>query len=84
VTLLVQNDSDEEIHLMWIDTNGQRDPRPDALERWRKDGAAPGIFLTKATFARQAFVITDNEDQTLCTLLLGTEDAVVDVNGPCR
>jgi hypothetical protein len=84
VTLVVRNYSDGEIHLMWIDTKGERDPRPDALERWRKDGAAPGIFLTKATFARQAFVITDNEGQTLCALALGSEDAVVDMNGPCR
>jgi hypothetical protein len=84
VTLLVRNYSDEEIHLMWIDTKGHRDPRPDALERWRKDGAAPGITIDKATFAGQAFVITDNEGETLCTLVLGREDAVADVKGPCR
>lgn len=69
---------------MWIDTNGHRDPRPDALERWRKDGAAPGIVIEKSTFARQAFVITDVEGETMCTLVLGTEDAFADVNGPCR
>ena len=84
VTLLVRNYSDEEIHLMWIDTSGHRDPRPDALERWRKDGAAPGITFEKATLAGQAFVITDNEGETLCTLVVGTEDAVADVSGPCR
>jgi hypothetical protein len=84
VTLVVRNYSDEEIHLMWIDTEGHRDPRPDALERWRKDGAAPGITIEKATFAGQAFVITDNEGETMCTLVLGTEDAVADVSGPCR
>jgi hypothetical protein len=29
-------------------------------------------------------VITDNEGETLCTLVLGTEDAVAEVNGRCR
>lgn len=84
VTLLVRNYSDQEIHLMWIDTKGHRDPRPDALDRWRKDGAAPGITIEKATFAGQAFVITDNEGEPLCTLVLGKEDAMTDVTGPCR
>jgi hypothetical protein len=83
VTLLVRNYSDEEIHLMWIDPNGHRDPRPDALDRWRRDGAAPGITIEKSTFAGQAFVITDNEAEAMCTLVLGTEDAVADVTGPC-
>ena len=83
VTLLVRNYSDQEIHLMWVDTHAHRDPRPDALDRWRKDGAAPGITIQKATFAGQVFLITDNEAETLCTLVLGTEDALADVTGPC-
>jgi hypothetical protein len=84
VTLLVRNHSDDEIHLMWLDTNGHRDSRPDALDRWRKDGAAPGITIEKATFAGQAFVVTDNEGATMCTLRVGDQDAVADVYGPCR
>jgi hypothetical protein len=84
VTLLVRNYSDEEIHLMWIDSEGHRDPRPDAMDRWLREEAAPGIVIEKATFAGQAFVITDEKGDALCTLVLGTDDAVADVTGPCR
>jgi hypothetical protein len=84
VTLLVRNYSDEDIHLAWIDPSGHRDQRPEALDYWLRDEAEPGIIIEKSTFAGQAFVVTNHRGDAMCTLVLGAQDAVADVTGPCR
>lgn len=84
VALLVRNHSSHQIHLVWLDANGRRDSRPEALDRWLRDAEGPGIVIEETVGAGAAFVITDDARVAMCTLVVGAEDAMVDVDGPCR
>ena len=45
--------------------------------------AGPGLILEARSTAGQAFVITDEHDRALCTVVLGERDAVADLTGTC-
>lgn len=78
VDLLVRNHSGQDIRLVWIDFDGHRDARPDSGR-----SAAPGLVIKESSWAGHAFVIMDGAGKAMCTLVLGSRDAVADVDGPC-
>jgi hypothetical protein len=84
VALLVRNHSSETIHLVWIDFDGRRSSRPDSLGHWEPSSAGPGIAIEESSWAKHAFVVTDGVGHAMCTFVLGSEDSVADVDGPCR
>ena len=79
VALLVRNYTNQRIHLVWIDYGGHRDSRPDSSDH----SADPGLVIKESSWAGHAFVITSDTGKAMCTLLLGAQDAVADVDGPC-
>ncbi len=84
VSLLIRNHSSERIHLVWLDAAGRRDTRPDALDRWLREAADPGLVIEASVGPGSAFVLTDDAGLAMCTLVVGTRDAMVDLEGPCR
>jgi hypothetical protein len=84
VALLVRNHWKHQIHLIWLDATGRRDARPDALDRWLRDSADPGIVIEERAWPGEAFVITDDHRAALCTFVVGVGDAMVDFDSPCQ
>jgi hypothetical protein len=81
VRLIVHNSSQQRIHLVWIDNEGKRDMREPFA---RKSSASPGEEMASFSWATHAFVVTDDAETALCTIVVPEEEAVVDISGPCR
>ena len=76
VKLVVRNFTGEPVDLVPLDAEGGR----HFLMDWV---AGPGLVLEVQSSAGHAFVITDEKDRAVCTLVLGEGDAVADLTGAC-
>jgi hypothetical protein len=76
----VKNQTKQRVHLVWIDYEGRRDTRKPFAEQ---QVAEPGSTLVQYSYATHPFLLTDDAEQTLCTLVAGEEDAEGEITGPC-
>ena len=81
VRLVVHNASAQRLHLVWIDGEGKRDARVPFA---RQAAAAPGEDVAAFTWSTHAYVITDDAEAALCTVVAPDEEALVEVTGPCK
>lgn len=80
VRVIVRNATRERIHVVWIDFEGKRDTRAPFE---RQPIAAPGDAVAAFTWSTHAWLVTDDAQAPLCTIVAPEEEAVVEVTGRC-